>query len=189
MPRPASLKRNDLLTRLAGVFRAYGYDGASMAALSAATGLSKASLYHHFPSGKHAMASAVLADEGKRLQQLVLAPLGGDSPAAGLTASLNGVADFYGGPAPQCLMNSIMLGEGGTLFGADIGAAVAAWTKGLSAAHAALSNDAAEAEAWARYALERIQGALILCRLRASRAPLENCLDELRGDVAAVAAA
>ena len=44
--------REAVVERLMAVIRREGYDGASLAQLSKATGLGKGSLYHHFPSGK-----------------------------------------------------------------------------------------------------------------------------------------
>jgi AcrR family transcriptional regulator len=95
MARPATFSKSELLAKLTEVFRRSGYDGASMADLSKITGLSKASLYHHFPGGKAEMATTVMAEEGKRLQQLVLAPLGDlSNPAEALENSLDGVGSF-----------------------------------------------------------------------------------------------
>lgn len=42
------------------LFREYGYDGATLSKISQATGLGKASLYHHFPGGKDEMVETVL---------------------------------------------------------------------------------------------------------------------------------
>ncbi len=187
MARPATFSKSQLLAKLTAVFRRSGYGGASMADLSKATGLSKASLYHHFPGGKADMAAKVMAEEGKRLQKLVLAPLGKlDNPVLALQNSLQGVAAFYSGDIPQCLMNSILLGSGEAIFRAEIAAAVSAWAELLAGAYEATGAPSGEASAWAAYALERIQGALIICRVAANRSALEQCLAELRGDVAAV---
>lgn len=57
---PATMSREELVALLAEVFRRHGYDGASMAEISAATGLGRSSLYHWFPGGKDEMAAAVL---------------------------------------------------------------------------------------------------------------------------------
>ena len=58
---PAALtSREEIIDRLFTVFRDLGFDGASMADLSRATGLGKSSLYHYFPDGKIQMAEAVL---------------------------------------------------------------------------------------------------------------------------------
>ena len=184
MARPLTFSKSELLTMLAEVFRRSGYDGASMAELSKVTKLSKASLYHHFPGGKAEMATHVMAEEGKRLQQFVLAPLGNlDNPIEALENSLNGVGKFYDGEVPRCLMNSIMLGSGEALFKQGISDAVTAWSKLLANAYEAAGVSADEAQAWSAYALERIQGALIICRVASNRDALEQCLAELQGDV------
>lgn len=184
MPRPATHSKSQLAEKLATVFRAAGYEGASMQALSAATGLSKASLYHHFPEGKVEMASSILGEEGRRLQKHILAPLKQfDDPAMALLASLDGVAAFYKDDVPQSLMNSIMIGAGAALFRDDIAAVVKIWRSQFAEAYARCGASAEEAEAWGAYAIERIEGALILCRVEWSRKPLERCLVELSGDV------
>ena len=55
MPRDVA-GRDELLPALGEVFRAHGYEGASLTAITAATGLGKGSLYHFFPRGKEQMA-------------------------------------------------------------------------------------------------------------------------------------
>ena len=184
MPRIAKLSKGAIAERLTSVFEEYGYEGASLKMLSDAVGLSKASLYHHFPKGKEDMAAHVLGQAGARLQALVLAPLSNSATAAErLIASLEGTAAYYGGPVPVCLMNSLLIGGGTHLFGKQIKVAVDIWRQGFTEAYRAVGVDAAEASAWATYAVERIQGALVLCRVQASRTPLESCLAELRADV------
>lgn len=183
MPRPAAHTKTELLLKLSNVFRLHGLDGTSMQTLSQVTGLSKASLYHHFPGGKDEMAEKVLVEEGRRLQALVLSPLEGTEPIHALTESLKGVAKFYSGSVPQCLMNSIMLGRGQELFRERIAAVVGVWRQRLEAAYGAAGSSDEEASAWALYALQRLQGALILCRVEKSRQALDHCLEELHGDV------
>lgn len=186
MARPAQQTRAALIEKLSHVFRDYGYDGASMSTLSEVSGLSKASLYHHFPGGKHEMASKVLGAEGLRLQQLVLAPLdNGEQSASRLIASIEGVGAFYNGSPPSCLMNSMLHGTGAALFGADIARVVNVWQQRYAAVYSALVDDDEEAAAWASYAIERIQGVLILCRVKSERQPLLDCLNELSGDILA----
>src|SRR5215216_2499764 len=67
--------RTDLLPLLAEVFRAHGYDGATLALISEATGLGKGSLYHFFPGGKAQMASEVLAEIDSWFERNIFAPL------------------------------------------------------------------------------------------------------------------
>jgi len=174
------LSKAGLADRLTPVFEAYGYEGASLSLLAGAAGLSKASLYHHFPNGKRDMAAAVLARAGTRLQALVIAPLQGQgSPADRMAASLDGIARFYEGEIPASLMNSLLLGEGRVLFSTVVAGGVAAWEQAL--AH--LYESAGKPAALARQFLERLEGALVMCRVEGSRAPLEALLTSLRGDL------
>lgn len=54
-PMP-SASRDVHIPALFQLFRESGYDGVSLAQIAVATGLGKASLYHHFPGGKVEMA-------------------------------------------------------------------------------------------------------------------------------------
>jgi len=186
--RKAKLSKSEITERLSRVFQFYGYEGASLNMLAEAAELSKASLYHYFPKGKEDMAFHVLGQAGARLQALVLAPLSGDaSPSERLYKSLKGTSEYYSGDIPVCLMNSILLGAGTELFGTQISAAVEIWRQGLADTYKAAGAYANEAVAWSAYAVERIQGALILCRVKGMREPLEICLAELEADVGALA--
>ena len=135
------------------------------------------------------MANRVLGAEGGRLQRLVFSPFdGGLDPKVSLLNSIEAIAEFYGGTPPSCLMNSMLHGSGAQLFGKDIAAAVTIWQQRYSHAYTSICGDKTEGQAWGGYAIERIQGALILCRVQQSRQPLLSCLSELSGDVEAVAA-
>src|ERR1700749_1985402 len=72
---PAALdakEKAEIVGRLFVVFQDRGYEGASLADLSQATGLGKSSLYHHFPRGKEQMAEAVL-EQGRTFIQTAVA--------------------------------------------------------------------------------------------------------------------
>ena len=68
-------ERSDTLPALAEVFRGHGYEGASLAIISNATGLGKGSLYHFFPGGKAEMVSAVLAEIDRWFEDKIFAVL------------------------------------------------------------------------------------------------------------------
>ena len=88
MPVMSSSKA-EVLDRLLDTFRGDGYDGASLAQLSAVTGLGKSSLYHHFPGGKSDMALQVLAHMSAGLERDLLAPMqGSGTPQERLDAML-----------------------------------------------------------------------------------------------------
>ena len=76
MPAPL-IAKDEVLSRLFGVFRTYGYEGATLARISESTGLGRASLYHYFPGGKDEMAREVLGVAQGWLAQNVVAPLEG----------------------------------------------------------------------------------------------------------------
>lgn len=174
------LSAYEVISRITPVFRDYGYDGASLTALSAAAGLSRASLYHHFPGGKEDMARAVLARSGAALMRLIIAPLSHPlSPTERTKAMFDGVKNYYQGDPPTCLMNSLTLGQGCALFSSDVAAAVAAWQKALSAMFrdGGLNNDVASAQAIE--VIERIQGGLILARVTGNKAAFHASIDDL----------
>lgn len=96
---------DSLCDRLAQVFLDHGYDGASIAALAASAGLSKASLYHHFPGGKQEMASVLidLAIQAAELQAFNV--LRTPSPAAArLEAFLDGFLRYTANGKRLCLL-------------------------------------------------------------------------------------
>ncbi len=68
-------ERADLLRALGEVFRAHGYEGASLTLITEATGLGKGSLYHLFPGGKEQMAAEVLAEIDTWFEVNIFAPL------------------------------------------------------------------------------------------------------------------
>lgn len=108
MVRTSSITDDDLTARLAAVFRATGYDGASLSVLAKATGLQKASLYHRFPDGKRQMAGEVLAAANDWLVTHVIATLTGDAPPAVRLATVAGHLDgFYQGGRLACLLNML----------------------------------------------------------------------------------
>jgi len=182
MPRIAKLSKAEIADQLTGVFEQYGYDGASLAQLATVSGLSKASLYHHFPKGKIDMAAYALGQAGVRLQKLVLAPLSQDITAKErLESSFEGVMVYYSGKIPSCLMNSLMLGGGRVLFREQIKTAVAMWQTKLAATYREATGEGERsAVAWSSEVVGGIQGALVLCRVQQSRSPLVSYIKALK---------
>ena len=81
MPAPV-IARGEAIDRILAVFRRYGYEGASLARLSEATGLGRSSLYHHFPNGKVDMARAAVTSVRAWLIKHVFPALAEDAPPA-----------------------------------------------------------------------------------------------------------
>jgi len=80
------ITREGLIAVARGLFGEHGYDGTSIAAILAATGLARGALYHHFAT-KEALFDAVLDHEVARIAQVAaLAARDADGPVARLRA-------------------------------------------------------------------------------------------------------
>ncbi len=178
----ALLPKHEVLDRLVGVFRTHGYEGATLARLSKATGLGRASLYHYFPNGKDDMARAVLAHAGHDFERLVLAPLQ-DSAAQPsrdrLVAMADGLAEFYAAGTQPCLLELLSSGDAGPVFAEPVGDALARWIGRIADTLAAAGVERSLALRRAEDAVGGIQGALILARASGSTAPFRRLLDGL----------
>lgn len=189
MARPQSIGEDMLVARLACVFRDVGYEGASLALLSQATGLRKASLYHRFPAGKRQMAEEVLAAALAWFSENVLVPLRGEgAPQARLAAVTEQLDGFYEGGRRACLLNMLASPriEDGPFSPAIKGAFEA-----LIDAFAKLARDAGHAPKAARGRAERsvmmLQGSLVLSRGLGSGEPFLKFLAALGDDLVAAA--
>lgn len=81
MERNGNGTRERILRAAASLFRQRGFHGASMADLAEAVGVTKSSLYHHFPS-KHALLSEIVELTVERVTPVVSAIAASDLPAA-----------------------------------------------------------------------------------------------------------
>ncbi len=155
--------KDKLLTQLVNVFRQYGYEGATLARISATTGLGRASLYHHFPKGKEEMASAALNLVNTWLEESIITPLRQESePIERLRDMSKNLYEFYSCGQQTCLFTMFALGESKDLFQAQIQKALNVWIDTL----AQVLIDAGLPPECARHRAEdailQIQGALIL---------------------------
>src|SRR4029078_10699962 len=90
------VERSQVLRALGEVFRAHGYEGASLTLITEATGLGKGSLYQLFPGGKEQMAAEVLADIDAWFELNIYAPLREASdPARAIAAMIAGVDQVF----------------------------------------------------------------------------------------------
>lgn len=106
MARPQQIDDDVLIERIAHVFRAVGYEGASLARLAKAAGMQKASLYHRFPGGKRQMADDVLSAARAWYTDYIFAPLAGDgTPAMRIGIVSRALETFYQGGKQACLLN------------------------------------------------------------------------------------
>lgn len=145
------------------VVRRCGYDGASLAELSKATGLGKSSLYHYFPDGKDDMVRAVLEHLEGVLRERVFTPLRGSGPARRRVEQMvRTLDDFYRGGREACVLGNLVLGTSRTRFRRQLQAIFDEWIEALAVAltDAGLSKPVARARA--EDAVIRVEGALVL---------------------------
>jgi TetR/AcrR family transcriptional regulator, lmrAB and yxaGH operons repressor len=184
-PLQSSQKRQAMNAGLVRTFRRSGYEGASLADLSSATSLAKASLYHRFPGGKPDIGKAALAEAGRRFTDLVLRPLQGSAPARErLQTMRDGLIVYYTDTSSQsahaCLMNTMTIGDGARLFGADIAATIAAWQRLVEKALRELGRTPASATLESRDIIARVQGTLVLAQIEGNL-DLSQAWTELAG--------
>jgi AcrR family transcriptional regulator len=182
----ALLSRDEVVARVANVFRASGFEGASLADISEATGLGKSSLYHYFPGGKDDMAVAVLERVDVWMNARVLGPLrAGGSPRARLRAMLQTLDNYYAGGREACILGNLVVGESREKFQAYLAEAFRGWIAALRALAVESGLGAREAQDRAEDAVVRIEGALIVAGGLHDPAPFKRALRHIERDLLA----
>lgn len=159
------MERGDVIPLLGEVFRQHGFEGASLAEITAGTGLGKGSLYHFFPGGKEEMAAAVLEDIDGWFEREVFAPLRDEPDAASaIRASLAAVEQYFRSGRRVCLVGVFALGEVRDRFAEQVEGYFARWRTALAAALQRAGRSEPDAGDAAEEAVLAIQGALVLAR-------------------------
>ncbi|UWZ81789.1 TetR/AcrR family transcriptional regulator [Occallatibacter riparius] len=180
---PAALdakEKAEIVDRLFVVFQDHGYEGASLADLSRATGLGKSSLYHHFPGGKEQMAEAVL-EKGKAFIQAAVADVA--KSAEPLKARVRRIVaaldQLYANGRNPCVLGRLAvseIGPKGRQLAHDI---FSIWTDGV--AHLARETGMSQVRArqFAEDWIARVQGSLILYAANGDCSPFERAMNQL----------
>src|SRR5260370_41261322 len=101
-------ERADVLPQLAEVFRGHGYEGATLALISDATGLGKGSLYNFFPGGKQQMAMEVLTSIDRWFIDNIYTPLRTSTdPVKGIADMFVAVDDYFRSGQRGCLVGAV----------------------------------------------------------------------------------
>lgn len=181
MARHATIENQELVNKLTGVFRDVGYYGASLRALSEATGLKKASLYHRFPEGKEQMAREVLGSAEAWLSEHILSGLkNGAPPEQRIRGMVGKLDEFYSGGRQACLLNmlsSAHIHQGP--FRKLIKGVFLAWIKALQNVLIEAGFDEKTAGMRAKRAITLIQGSLVLSRGMGTTKPFQEVLSRL----------
>lgn len=183
MPAPI-LSKEEMLDLLLNTFRDMGYEGASLAELSTATGLGKSSLYHYFPGGKGDMAEQVLAHLDRQLTTNLYEPLrSASTPARKLGVMLDTLDAFYEGGRKACLFERLCGSVDRTRFRRPLRQAFAAWMEGVEAICLEAGLPKAAARARAEDFVVRIEGALIVCAGTGDYGVFARTIEDLRASV------
>lgn len=157
--------RDQALGRTADIFRAQGYDGGSLAAITAATGLGKGSLYNAFPDGKAEMAGLCLDAVDRRFAGTILAPLKARGAAIdAVSAMFAALADYHDEGRRACLYAVFSHDSARKLFAARIGDHYRNWRRTLAGCLQAGGLRDLHAERLAAETLETLIGAMVLAR-------------------------
>jgi AcrR family transcriptional regulator len=185
---PALLSREQVVERLMRAIRRFGYDGASLAELSKATGLGKSSLYHYFPAGKDDMVRAVLDHLEDQLRDTLFEPLRAPGPVLGrLERMVETLDEFYRGGRESCVFGNLVLGTSRTRFRRQLASIFEQWIDAIAAALVDGGVSASLARVRAEDAVLRIQGALILAGAMNDVTYFGRSLKQMPGDLLAPA--
>jgi TetR/AcrR family transcriptional regulator, lmrAB and yxaGH operons repressor len=178
---PAALtSKDDIVDRLFAVFRDQGFDGASIANLSRATGLGKSSLYHHFPDGKEQMAAVVL----DRAKSLIVSEILDAARASGpLRARVRKVIatldQMYAGGRTSCLLGQLATSSIGTHARQGLQDAFAHWIEAIEQLARDSGMPTSRARQFAEDWVARLQGALILQAANGDAGPYKRAMSVL----------
>jgi TetR/AcrR family transcriptional regulator, lmrAB and yxaGH operons repressor len=162
------------------LFRQYGYDGTTLSKISEATGLGKASLYHHFPGGKDEMVEAVLDYlEGwldQNVLQIIRSP---GEPLTRLQLMCDHVNEVYEGGQQPCLFTILLLGSARDVFHDQVRRIFRGWIDAIATVLMESGMDAKLAQQRGEDGVIAIQGALILSQGLHDSVPFQRVIQQL----------
>ncbi len=161
------MSKQTYLPTLLQLFRQFGYEGVTLSKIAQATGLGKASLYHHFPGGKAQMAEAALTEVDRWLETRILPILASSDrqmPFDKFTDMCMEVNQFFNGGQNSCLWAVLVMERSSDdLFHTQIRGAFLRWIEAIASVLIAAGLDENLANQRGEDAIVAIQGALILC--------------------------
>ncbi len=159
------MSKQTYVPTLLKLFRQFGYEGVTISKISQVTGLGKASIYHHFPGGKAAMAESALTDVNQWLETNILEILSSEEPPLDkFQAMCTETNRFFNEGQNSCLWAGLILQQSSNdLFHAQISWAFSRWIESIAHVLIAAGLDEILARQRGEDAIIAIQGALIVC--------------------------
>lgn len=181
-----TVSREEVLNRLAKVFRDEGYEAASLMRLSKASGLGKASLYYHFPNGKEEMAMAVIERANAIFTEQVIAPLRAPVEATKRIGQMvRNLDSYYCQGQESCLLGVLAMSATPAVFHAHIKEGLLEWINALSEALVDCGFPKRIARQRAEDTVCRVEGALLLSRGISDTRPFRRVLSQLKAHILA----
>jgi TetR/AcrR family transcriptional regulator, lmrAB and yxaGH operons repressor len=165
---------------LLDLFRQFGYDGVTLSKISQATGLGKASLYHHFPGGKDEMVETVLVALEQGLEQIISDALHCDGDAlTRLQMMCDRLSEAYNGGQKPCLLAALSLGSAKAVFQERVQRLLQLWINAIATVliEAGMTEELAHQRG--EDGVIAIQGALILAQGLDNSAPFQRVIQQL----------
>jgi TetR/AcrR family transcriptional repressor of lmrAB and yxaGH operons len=162
------------------LLRQYGYDGATLSRISQATGLGKASLYHHFPGGKDEMVATVLDFLERWSEEHIIQALRSKGDAlTRLRRMCEELRELYEGGEQPCVFAILLMGSARDIFHSKVQTLLRAWIDEMAKVLIEEGLDKKEALERGEDAAIAIQGALILAQGLDDVAPFKRVTKQL----------
>ncbi len=180
--RPQKVQDHEVLTALTKVFRAKGFEGASLKEIAQETGLKKASLYHRFPDGKKQMAEAVFNHVDEWVVTNIFKMLINEdlTPEERLGKGIKNISSLYKGGSESCILRTLSMQIGMELFGMQIQTGMKEWINHFEKLGLAFGLAKSEANKNAVQTLIEIQGSLIVSEGLADQSVFEKTLKRIK---------
>ena len=178
---PAVLaSKDEMIDRLFIVFRDLGFEGASLADLSRATGLGKSSLYHYFPQGKKQMAEAVLARATALIDSAILEVAQAPGPLkARVRRIVASLEQLYVGGRTPCVLSQLATARIGTRARHSLREAFTHWIGAIAGLAAESGMTSVRARQFAEDWVARLQGGADPAGSQRGTAPFRRAMNAL----------
>ncbi|WP_019500391.1 TetR/AcrR family transcriptional regulator [Pseudanabaena sp. PCC 6802] len=174
------MPKDTYIPNLLKLFRQHGYDGATLSRISEATGLGKASLYHHFPGGKDEMVEAVLDYLDRWVADNILPALQSQGDALTRFARMcDRLSELYEEGQQPCMSAILLLGSTRDVFHDRVEATYRAWIEAMAKVLMEVGFERELAQERGEEAVIAVQGSLILSHGLNDSNPFKRTMQQL----------